>query len=350
MRTIRALPIGCTLALATFTCSCKKDLTAESVEKSPDAIAEQGPSGTSTWIVQPDGAVKATLKTPDGAHVVGPVTGQIAFATPDGPPTSVPVVYDAKNGVLTAAGPQLDADITPVSYTLTVDGRPWNGSIDVPRGGTHDLVDTGKLQATTAPSTVGPNGGVVRVVGRDRIELVAHKHSGEIRAYVLDEDNHPIDPGDRKITVSIEGERPEVLVLVPEPHAHFVVAHLRARVDPAYVTVAVNVHGTSHACLVGWVPGSVVVVGPEAPRVHLLAVEAWPGEVVELHGRHGKHEEVVVGAGVVVAAPAVVVEPPTVVVGAPAVVVGAPGVVVGGGAEVQGGVGWGRGHDHGHGH
>jgi hypothetical protein len=163
---IRALPIGC-IALAILATSCRKELTAEAIEKSPDAIAERTPTGgTSTWIVRPDGAVSATLKTPDGAPVAQPVTGQMAFATPDGPPRSVPVQYDAKTGVLTAAGPKLEADITPVSYTLMVGGTPWSGTIDVPKGGTQDLVATGKLQASIPPSTVGPNGGVVQVVGR----------------------------------------------------------------------------------------------------------------------------------------------------------------------------------------
>jgi hypothetical protein len=346
MRRIRAFPIGC-LAFASLAWSCRKELTAEAIEKSPDAIAEQGPSGTATWIIQPDGAVSGTLKTPDGAPVAQPVTGQLTFATPNGPPTSVPVTYEAKTGVLTAAGPKLDADITPVNYTLSVGGKPWTGSIDVPRGGTHDLVETGKVQASLAPSAIGPNGGIVRAVGPDRVELVANKHTGDVRAYVFDKDSHPIDPGDRKITVAIQGEHPEVLVLAPEPHGHFVVGHLRARVDPPYLTLAVNVHGTAHACLVGWSPGTVVLVGPESPRVHLLAVDAWPGEVVEVHERHGRyHEEVVVGGpGVVVAAPAVVVEAPSLVVGAPAVVVDTPGVVVGAGAEVHGHVG--RDHDHG---
>jgi hypothetical protein len=115
-------------------------------------------------------------------------------------------------------------------------------------------------------------------------------------------------------------------------------------VDPPHLTVAVNVHGATHACLVGWAPGTVVVVGPASPRVHLLAVEAWPGEV-EVHGRGHLKGEIEVGApGVVVGAPAVVV------VGAPGVVVGGPGVVVGGGAEVHGGLGLGHEHGHGRGH
>jgi hypothetical protein len=348
---IRALPVGC-VAIALLASSCHKELTAAAIEQSPDAIPERGPSGTSTWIVRPDGTVSATLKTADGAPVAQPVTGQIAFAPPSGPPTTVPVQYDPKTGVLTAKGPKLEADITPVSYTLSVGGAPWSGSIDVPQGGTQDLVESGSLQGPPPPpgavAAVGPNGGVVQVVGPDRIELVANKHTGDVRAYVLDADNHPVDPGDRKITVAIQGEQPEVLLLAPEPHAHFFVGHMRARVNPPYVTVAVNARGRTHACLVGWVPGSVVVVGPQAPRLHLLAVESWPGEVVEVHGPHGRfHEEIVVGApGVVVEAPSLVVAPPEVVVGAPGVVVGAPGVVVGAPVEVRERGGWGRGHDH----
>jgi hypothetical protein len=336
---IRALTIGC-IALAVLASSCRKALTADAIEKSPDAIAQRGPSGTSTWIIRPDGAVSATLKTADGAPVAQAVTGQIAFATPNGP-QPVPVQYDPKTGVLTAQGPKLEADITPVNYTLLVGGAPWSGSIDVPRGGTQDLVATGKVQVALPPSTVGPNGGVVQVVGPDRVELVANKHTGDLRAYVLDADNHPVDPGDRKITVAVQGE-PEVVVLAPEPGAHFFVGHLRARVNPAYLTVAVNVHGATHACLVGWSPGAVVLVGPEAPRLHLLVVDAWPGEVVEMRGPHGRiHGEVVVGG------PEVVVEGPSVVVGPPAVVVGVPGVVIAPGAEVRE-RGWGRDHDHDH--
>jgi hypothetical protein len=360
MRTIKALSIGCACAaLASLVCSCRKEPTAEAIEKSPEALTEQGPSGTSTWIVRPDGTVSATMKTPDGNRVAQPVTGQIAFATPSGPPAIVPAHYDLTTGVLTAAGPRLDADITPVSYTLTVGGTPWIGSIDVPKGGTQDLVATGKLQASPASSTVGPNGGVVQAVGPDRIELVANKHTGDVRAYVLDPDNHPIDPGDRRITVALPGEQPEILVLAPEPQAHFVVGHMRARIDPPYLTVAVNVSGATHACLVGWSPGSVVLVGPQAPRVHLLAVDAWPGEVVEVHGPHGKHHGEFVGAGgvvvgmpgVVVEAPSLVVEAPGVVIGAPGVLVGGPGVVVGGGIEGHDrGEGRGRGHDHDHRH
>jgi len=334
---------------------CKKAMkvSAEAIENSPAAITQKGAHGTSTWIVGPDGAVSALLKGPDKKPISGKVTGSINFAIPDGTPTSVPATYDPGTGVLTAAGPKLDADITPVNYQLQVDGNPWDGSIDVPRGGTQDLVETGGLQAQLPPGRLGPNGGVVQMVGPDRVEVVANKKTGDVRAYVLDPDYHVIDPGDRRITLGLEGPEPEVVVLAPQPHARFVVGHMRSRVDPVHVTVAVNEHGRTHACLVGWHPGVAVVYGPAVVPVPLYAVDTWhddDGEV-EFHGRHG---EVVVGApGVVVGGPEVVVGAPGVVVGAPGVVVGAPGVVVGApGAVIVGGergeFHGGRGEFHGH--
>ncbi len=319
---------------------CKKHITAESIEKSAAAIVQSNDRGTSTWIVGPDGMVNAVLKDPSGQPIKGTVTGQVTFQNPDGTPQSVPVQYDSSTGVVTAPGPKLTADITPVDYALTVDGKPWTGSLAVPITGTQELADNAKLNVATPPPTSGPHGGVVQIVGPDRVELVANKGNGEVRAYVLDPNNQPIDPGDRNITIALQGDQPETVVLAPDPTTHFFVGHVRTRVDPVNVTVAVREHGHTHACLVGWQPGAVVVVGPAAPRVHLMAVEAWPGDaVVEVHGRH--HGEVVVGApGVVVGAPAVVVGAPNVVVGAPGVVVGAPGVVVGApGAVVVGGPG-----------
>ncbi|HEY1958134.1 MAG TPA: hypothetical protein VGH28_21085 [Polyangiaceae bacterium] len=311
------------LVMLVAAAGCKKKLTADAIENSSAAIVQKGDRGTSAWIVAPDGSVNASLKDSDGKPIAGTVTGQVTFENPDGAPQSVPVQYDPKTGVVTATGPKLAADITPVKYALTVDGQPWNGSLEVPRTGTQGLVDDAKIEAPADLPATGPNGGVVQMVGPDRVEIVANKSNGEVRAYVLDPQNHVIDPGDRKITVSIGGEDPEVVVLAPAPAGQFVVGHLRTRVDPVNVTVAVNEGGATHACIVGWRwhPGAVVVVGPAAPRVHLL-VDAWPGEVVEVHG---KHHEVIVGA------PAVVVGAPGVVVGAPGVFIGGPGFHVGGG-------------------
>ena len=337
------------IAFVSFTGGCRKPVTAGSIESAPAAIVQKGHAGTSTWVVAPDGAVSATLKGPDGKPVTKAVTGEVTFAPPSAPPVAVPVQYDPASGVLTAVGPKLDADITPMNYHLTVDGKPWNGSIDVPRGGTLDLVETGKLQAAAPLPPVGPNGGVVQVVGPDRVEVVANRSNGDVRAYVLDPQNQVIDPGDRKITIALQGEAPEVVALEPAPEAHFVVGHLRTRIDPPHLTVAVNVHGATHACLVGWAPGTVIVAGPEAPRVHLLAVEEWPGEVVEIHGRHHHHGEVVVGGpGVVVEGPSVTVAAPSLVVAPPSVAIGIGGEVVAPGVAVEGRGGF-REHDRGDG-
>jgi len=315
---------------------CKKHLDAAAIEKSAAAIVQQNDHGTSTWIVGPDGAVSALLKDPSGNPIKGTVTGQVTFQNPDGTPQSVPIQYDSSNGVVTAAGPKLTADVTPVNYALTVDGNPWTGSIAVPVDGTQELAVTAKLNVASPPPTTGPHGGVVQLVGPDRVEVVANKGNGEVRAYVLDPStNQPIDPGERKVTIALQGDQPETVVLAPDPTAHFVVGHVKTRVDPVNVTVVVRDHGHAHACLVGWHPGTVVVVGPAAPRVHLLAVETWPGEVVEVHG-HGHHGEVIVERpGVIVGGPTVVVGAPAVVVGGPHVVVGGPGVVVGGPGHVN---------------
>jgi hypothetical protein len=326
-----ALAALMTASIAASGCHKAAKVTADAIEKSAAAVVQQNDKGTSTWIVGSDGAVSALLKGPDNKPVTANVSGTVTFTPPDGAPTTVPATFDPKTGVLVAAGPKLDADVTPVSYNLQVDGQPWNGALDVPRGGTVDLVETGKLQAEVPQDKlVGPNGGVVQMVGPDRVEVVANKSSGEVRAYVLGPDYQVIDPGDRKITLALEGPEPEVIVLQPQPNVRFFTGKVRSRVDPVHVTVAVNAHGATHACLVGWHPGVAVVVGPAAPPVHLYAVEAWPEEEIEIRGKHHHgHETVVVGEpGVVVGAPGVVVGAPGVVVGGPHVVVGAPGAVV----------------------
>ena len=57
MRGTRPLSMGC-IVLTCVAFSCRKGITADMIENAPDAIAQRGPLGTSTWIVRPDGAVK----------------------------------------------------------------------------------------------------------------------------------------------------------------------------------------------------------------------------------------------------------------------------------------------------
>jgi hypothetical protein len=251
--------------------------TAEAIRASGATVAEQHEGGSVTWLVKPDGTVSAVLEDSARKPLPKAVVGDVTFAPAGAAEGKVsPVAFDEKTGVLTAAGPKLDAELTDVRYALVVDGKPWNGVLHLPRGGTKELVEDAKVQAAAA-GRVGPKGGVLQVVGNDRVEIVADRSSGEVRAYVLDADLKPVDPGDRRITLALDGEAPEVLVLTPEPRGHYVFARLKRKVDPTRITIVVASHGEAHTCLVGWQPGALLVVGPAAPRVRIVVVPAWEG-------------------------------------------------------------------------
>ncbi len=307
------------------------------------ALVQQHEQGSVAVIVGPDGTAKALIKNADGAVVKEKVTGQMTFGTGADVKT-VPVTVDPTTGVVQAAGPALTADVTPVKYDFVVDGKPWDGSIEVPKAGTDELVAAAKLQPDPATAKLGPHGGVVQVVGPDHIEIVADKDAGQARVFVLDSDLKPVELGDRKVTLAFRADAPDVEVvnLVPEPKHRWFVAPVVLRDDPARITVVVHNGPVVHACIVGYTPTThLVVVGPKAPRTHVFVGGEWAwGPRVKVRGHHGHghghweyddDEDVVIGApGVVVAPPAVVVHGPGVVVGGPGVVVGGPGVVVGG--------------------
>ena len=179
---------------------CKKHLTRAMRSRSRRRRScSRTISGTSTWIVGPDGAVSAVLKDPSGNPIKGTVTGQMTFQNPDGTPQSVPVQYDSSNGVVTAPGRSSRRTSRP---STTRSPSTENRGRDRSRfrsNGTQELADNAKLNAATPPPSVGPHGGVVQMVGPDRVEVVANKGNGEVRAYVLDPStNQPIDPGDRR--------------------------------------------------------------------------------------------------------------------------------------------------------
>lgn len=308
-----------------------KDVTADF----SSALVQQHDHGTVSVVVGPDGTASALLKNADGAVMKGKVTGQMTFGTGADKKT-VPVVVDETTGVVQATGPALVADVTPVSYSFVVDGQPWDGAIEVPKAGTAELVAAAKLQPDPATAKLGPHGGVIQVVGPDHVEVVADKEVGEARVYVLDADLHPIDPGDRKVTLAFRDADVEVVTLAPEPEHHFFVSKVVLRDDPSRITVVVHNGPAVHACIVGYTPTTHLVVGAHAPRVHVFVAPEWGwGPSVKLHGHghghgwgHGGFED----DGRV----QVNVHAPGVVVAPPAVVVQGPGVVVGGGAHVGG--------------
>jgi hypothetical protein len=252
------------------------------IEASAGALAEDTDFGSATMIVGTDGSFQALLKGTDGKPITKDATGTVTYLA-DGKTTTVPVTVDAK-GVITGAGPKLEADVTDVSYSLTVSGKMWRGTLHVPRGGTEDLVATAKAQAKLPAGKLGPHGGKVQIVGDDRLEIVADRNAGEIRVYTLDGDLKVVDPGERKITLALDDESPQTIVLVPEPQGHFVVGPLGLKNDPVRVTVFVAHGGVTRACIVGYEPGAhLVVVNDRAPRVKIFVAAVDPKVDVKVH-------------------------------------------------------------------
>lgn len=282
---LRSSALALSLAALAATPACSKkgaDTTTvvEGTDAVADAVTEDNDAGSVTWSVTPEGKVVAALKSPDGTPITKDVTGQLTFREPAGD-AKVPATFDEKTGLVTASGPKLDDDLTQIDYALTVAGKPWTGTMQVPRGGTKSLADDAKVAVTIAPPAdkLGPNGGVIQVVGKDRLEIVADKASGQVRVYVLDEGLHPVAVGDRKIKLALAGEAPEIVVLTPDAKGVYCTGRLAGRGDPTRITVSVTVKEETHAAIVGWSPGVHLVVGARAPRVHILVASWGPPEV-----------------------------------------------------------------------
>jgi|GEM_PF-3540198 len=290
------------------------EITAESVA-AEEAITEQYEPATVSWIVAPEGKVKAQFKAPDGAPLGNSVTGTVTVkpAQADAKPVTAKLVYDTEAAVHTAEIPALEADLTEVSYDVSVKGKPVKGALHVPRGGTRELVASAKVSADVKlpEGKKGPNGGVVQVVGDDVIEVVADVKSGESRVYVLDDDFKPIPVGKRKVKIAVVGEAPETVELQAEPKGLYFTGKLAVvKANPHNLTVVLHGERSPQPVVVlcGHHPGRVVVVGPGAPVVGLYVATSW--------------------------APAVVVVDPT------------PAVIVVGKGKGKGKWGW-KGHGHG---
>jgi hypothetical protein len=279
-------------------CSKKGDTaTAEGLDKSGEAITEENDAGSITWSVSPDGKVAAALKSTDGQPITKDVSGQLTWKASSGD-AKVPASVDGKSGLVTASGPKLEDDLTEIDYAFTVAGKPWTGALHVPKGGTKALADDAKQAAASpvAADAKGPNGGVLQIVGKDRIEIVADKATGQVRVYVLDADLKPVDAGDRRIRLAFGGESPEIVVLVPDAKGHYCTGKLSSKVDPVRITVSVTVKEETHTAIVGWAPGARLVVGARAPRVKIL-VASWDAPAVDVKVRgEGRGPGVVVRA------------------------------------------------------
>ncbi|WP_437967595.1 hypothetical protein WMF04_50025 [Sorangium sp. So ce260] len=255
-------------------------VTEESVEAVPVALeeplTEEHDGGSVGWEIAPDGAVRAIVRAPDGKPIDKDVSGTLTWKGPNGD-AQVPLALDAKTGLLVAAGPKLEADLTEVKYDVVVAGKPWNGTLHVPAGGTRVIVE-GARKAEKRPipaGKTGPNGGVIQVVGDDTIEVVADKASGQVRVYVLDANLKPIPVGDRKIKLGFVGPSSEVVVLTPGPGGLYCVGTIAAKVNPVKLTVVVAHPTHADVVLVGYRPGVHVVVGPSAPALGVVVATGW---------------------------------------------------------------------------
>lgn len=271
------------VALALVGCGSSKT-EAEEIFDSREAIVEQNGATRVALAVDRGGKAKLSVKGADGKPVEG-VTGTLTVKGegPKAQPTRVPLAPDPKTKVLTAALPELTDDLTEVRYDLNVNGRPLNGTMHVPAGGTNELEENAKTaaKAKIAPGTRGPNGGVVQVVGDDVIEVVAGQKSGTVRAYVLDPSLKPVKVGSRTIKLGLVSEKgSETVVLGPDPSGLFLVGKLTLIANPTKITIAVTYHGETVVAVCNHPPGSVIVVGPGAPVIVILANVTWDVDVV----------------------------------------------------------------------
>ncbi len=304
---LRSLFVVTTLAAAIVLPACSKsedkakgEISAESVA-AEEAITEQHEPATVSWVVAPEGKVRASFKGADGAPLGNSVTGSVTVkpAQKDAKPVTAKLVYDTQAGVHTADIPTLEADLTEVSYDVSVKGKPIKGALHVPRGGTRELVATAKLsaEAKIPEGKKGPNGGVVQVAGDDLIEIVADVKTGETRVYVLDDNYKAIPVGKRKVKVAVVANAPEVVELDSEPQGLYFTGKLMVvKTNPHRLTVVVHGEGAAAPVVVlyGHRPGRVLVVGPSAPAVVMFVAVNWapvvivnqaPGVIVVGHGK-----------------------------------------------------------------
>lgn len=285
-----ALTVAATATLSA--CSKKPDAATEITDtdesaSAEEALTEQQPAAAVTWLVTPDGQVKAVVKSPDGKPLDKGVTGTVT-ARPldkDAKPVTAKLEAGAKPGAYTATLPKLEADLTDVTYKLEVDGKPVNGTLHLPRGGTKQLAANAKAVAEAKPvaDTKGPNGGVVQVVGDDIVEIVADKATGQVRVYVLDDDLKPIPVGKRKVKLAAVASSPEVVELQAEPKGLYFTGKFTGKTNPVKLTVVLyaDVDVEPVVVLCGWKPATVIVVGPGAPVVlPIFVVVNWAPVVV----------------------------------------------------------------------
>lgn len=163
------------------------------------ALVEERDEGKLEWVVQPDGQVRVRVTPNEGGT----------------PALSGALLVDGESYKLTAegmslsgAGPKLAAELTTISYSLKVGDATWDGALHVPPGGTKELVAVPSIEIPEG--TKGPNGGVVDVIGEQRVEIVTDEKTGEVRVYFLDEKLQVVPVGEgTSATVAFQQQQEE---------------------------------------------------------------------------------------------------------------------------------------------
>lgn len=157
------------------------------------ALVEERDEGKLEWLVSPEGQVRVRVTPNEGGSPA--LSGALLI---DGQSYEL----KAEGSSLTASGPKLDAELTKISYSLKVGDVTWDGTLNVPPGGTKELV---AAPAITVPEgTKGPNGGVVDVIGDQRVEIVTDEKTGEVRVYFLDENMKVVPVGDATAVMAFQ--------------------------------------------------------------------------------------------------------------------------------------------------
>jgi hypothetical protein len=281
---------------------------AEGTLNEATAFVESSSVASIAWSVDPNGRVRAAVKAPDGELLKENVSGSMEWRGGTAPKT-VALAQDKQSGVLVAAGPKLDADLTQVDYTVSVRGAPMSGTLFLPRGGTSELAGS----AAAPPPVVvpegkkGPHGGPIEVAGKDRLEIVASR-KGEVRVYVLDANLQAVPVGARTIQLGVGGASPEVVVLSPAPSGLYLVGHWKVRGEPARITLEERDGDEVVVVIVGHKPGAIVVAtgAAEPPPVTVVIVEEFEPRHEDVdeddeddddHRGHGKGVKVNVNGG-----------------------------------------------------
>lgn len=72
--------------------------------------------------IAPDGQVRAVVTATATGQIKENVSGSLVYKLQGDETKTVPLVVEPKTGVLVAAGPKLEADLTEVNYTVQVSG------------------------------------------------------------------------------------------------------------------------------------------------------------------------------------------------------------------------------------